>query len=130
MRCRNKECEWPGVPRVSKQEAENLVELLKEYSESRKQTARVAHSAMRGISDELHSVQKLWRQGNKSLLIKVGLALIAFPDPTISDIAGSAMLAAGLIQMKMRNSTLYVDDVYKTFPRVLKELDTIKSQIV
>ena len=115
---------------MNKEEAKNLVELLKEYSENRNQTVNTAHNAMHGFTSELHSVQKLWRQGNKSFLIKAGLALIAFPDPIISDVIGSAMIAAGLIQLKMRNSTLYVDDVYKTFPRVVKELGTIKSQMV
>lgn len=118
-------------PRVNKEEAKNLVELLKEYSENRNQTVNTAHNAMHGFTSELHSVQKLWKQGNKSFLIKAGLALIAFPDPIIiSDVIGSAMVAAGLIQLKMRNSALYVDDVYKTFPRVLKELGTIKSHLV
>ncbi len=91
---------------------------------------RSAADAVNGIRNELHSTQKLWKQGNKSILVKAGLALIAFPDPTISDIVGSAMVAAGLIQMKIRNSALHVDDVHKTFPRVMKELGAIKSHVV
>ena len=53
--------------------------------------------------------------------------MIAFPDPTISDIVGSALVAAGLIQMKMKHSALHVEDVYKTFPQVLKELDSLRQ---
>jgi hypothetical protein len=115
---------------MNKKEAENIAELLKEYSQSRNQTVMTAAKAINGFSSELHSTQKLWKQGNKSILIKAGLALIAFPDPTISDVVGSAMLAAGLIQMKMRNSALHVDDVYKTFPKVVRELGAIKSNVV
>ncbi len=115
---------------MNKKEAENIVELLKEYSQSRNQTSRAAAKAVNGFTGELHSTQKLWKQGNKSILIKAGIALIAFPDPTISDVVGAAMVAAGLIQMKMRNSALHVDDVYKTFPKVVKELSAIKSHVV
>jgi hypothetical protein len=115
---------------MNKKEAENIAELLKEYGRSRNQMATTAASAINGFSNELHSTQKLWKQGNKSILIKAGLAMIAFPDPTISDVIGAAMVAAGLIQMKMRNSALHVDDVYKTFPKVVKELGAIKSHVV
>jgi len=115
---------------MNKEEAKSIVELLKDYGGSRNQNAGAVHGATRGFTDELQSTQKLWRQGNKSLLIKAGIAMIAFPDPTISDVIGSAMIAAGLIQMKMRNSALHVDDVYKTFPRVIKELGAIKGRVV
>ena len=115
---------------MNKEEVENVAELLKQYSQSRNQTVNAAGSAVNGFTNELHSTQKLWKQGNKSFLIKAGLALIAFPDPTISDVIGSAMVAAGLIQLKMRNSALHVDDVYKTFPKVVKELGAIKSHVV
>jgi len=115
---------------VNKEEAQNVLELLKQHNSSRKQTANTVNSAMHAFSDELRSTQKLWKQGNKSFLIKAGLALIAFPDPTISDVIGSAMVAAGLIQLKMRNSSLHIDDVYKTFPKVVKELGTIRGHVV
>ena len=115
---------------MNKKEAENIAELLKEYSQSRNQTMHEAANVINGFTNGLHSTQKLWKQGNKSILIKAGLALIAFPDPTISDVVGAAMVAVGLIQMKMRNSALHVDDVYKTFPKVVKELGAIKSHVV
>lgn len=78
---------------------------------------------------ELKSTQKLWRTDNSSALVKLGLLLIAFPDPTVSDIVGSALVAAGLIQMKMRNSALHMEDVYRTFPTVLRELGSIKEHL-
>lgn len=115
---------------MNKEEAKDVVELLKQYSQSRNQTTNTASTAVHGFKNELHSTQKLWKQGNKSFLIKAGLAMIAFPDPTISDVVGSAMVAAGLIQLKMRNSALHTDDVYKTFPRVVKELSSIKSNVI
>jgi len=111
---------------VNKEEAKDLVELLKHLSMSRKETANTIDAAMRGFTNELHSTQKLWRRGNNSFLIKAGLALIAFPDPTVSDVIGSAMVAAGLIQLKIKNSALHMEDLYKTFPKVVKELGTFR----
>lgn len=115
---------------MNTQEAKEQVELLKHLVMSRKETATTMNEAMHGFTNELRSTQKLWKKGNNSFLIKAGLALIAFPDPTISDVVGSAMVAAGLIQLKMRNSALHVEDVYKTFPKVVKELGTIKRSLV
>jgi hypothetical protein len=48
--------------------------------------------------------------------------LIAFPDPTISDIVGSLMVAAGLIQEGIERRTLRVEDVYKTFHGMFREV--------
>lgn len=115
---------------MKKEEAKNVTELLKHYSEGRNQTAYAAQHALHGFTGELHSTQKLWKQGNKNFLIKAGLALIAFPDPTVSDVVGAGMVAAGLIQLKMQNSALHVDDVYKTFPKVVKELGSIKREVL
>jgi len=114
---------------VNTKEAKDLVEVLRELSLSRRETVSTMDRVMQSFTEELRSTQKLWRKGNNSFLIKAGLALIAFPDPTISDVIGSAMVTAGIIQLKMRNSTLRVEDVYKTFPRVVKELGAIKQRL-
>jgi len=97
---------------------------------SRTETANTVNTAMHGFAKELRSTQKLWKRGNNSFLIKAGLALIAFPDPTISDVVGSALIAAGVIQLKLKNSTLSIEDVYKTLPKVIKELAAIKQCLV
>lgn len=108
------------------EELKALTQAVQELSLSSKETA----SAIHGFSDELHNTQRLWKQGKKPFLIQLGIALIAFPDPTISDIIGTALIAAGLIQLKMRNSALHMEDVYKTFPKVVKELSAIKQGLV
>jgi len=101
-------------------------EAVQELGLSSKETANAIHD----FSCELHNTRRLWKQGKKPFLIQLGIALIAFPDPTISDVAGAALIAAGLIQLKMRNSALHVEDVYKTFPKVVKELSAIKQGLV
>jgi len=111
---------------MNSEELRALTEALQELSLSSKETA----GAIRGFSRELHSVQRLWRKDGSSRLIQIGLALIALPDPTITDILGSILVAAGIMQLKMRRSALHVEDVYKTFPQVMKELTTSKLSVL
>jgi len=115
---------------VNTKEAKDLVEVLRELSLNRTETVNTIDTVMRSYTEELRSTQKLWRKGNNSFLIKAGLALIAFPDPTITDILGSALVAAGIVQLKVKRSALHVEDVYKTFPKVMKELTTQKLGVV
>jgi len=112
---------------VKPKELRDLADALQESASHRTETARIMHVSMGELTRELQSTQKLWRKGGNSVLIKVGLALIAFPDPTITDIIGSALVAAGLIQTKVKHSALHIEDVYKTFPMVIKELGSIKQ---
>ena len=86
--------------------------------------------AMKGVAKESHFVRRLWRDGDKGMLIKIGLALIAFPDPTVTDVIGAALVSAGLIQAKIKSSTLHVEDVYKTFPKLIKELQISRRELI
>jgi 5-methylthioribose kinase len=93
-------------------------EALKELSESCEDLVQ----AMKDTSQEMKRTKKLWRTKNKSTLVKVGLALIAFPDPTISDIVGTALVAAGTVQAGIRRRAIFVEDIPKTFQNTLKEV--------
>jgi len=115
---------------VKKEETKDFFEALNLLCLSRKETANTIDVLMRGFTADLRSTQKLWLRGQGSFLIKAGLALIAFPDPTITDIVGSAWVAAGMVQLKMKRSALHVEDVYKTFPKVMKELTASKLSLV
>lgn len=87
-------------------------------------------SAMKGTISEAKTAKKLWRDGNKSRLIKLGLALIVFPEPTpISETVGTCLLAAGAIQKGIRSRTFYIEDVYKTFQEVLKDVRSAKRTL-
>lgn len=106
-------------------EARTLAKVANELSESYADFAK----SMKEATTEAAATKKLWRQKNNSMLIKVGLALIAFPDPTISDILGSMLVAAGAIQMGIRNRSIYVEDLYKEFKNIFKEMKTFKEHI-
>jgi hypothetical protein len=88
-----------------------------------------AAGAIKATASTVEGTKKLWRDEKHSWLIKAGVALIAFPDPTISDIVGSAMIAAGLVQEGVRRRSLHVEDVAKTFQRTMQELRGISDCI-
>ena len=84
---------------------------------------------MTETTKQVKTTKQLWKKGKHPILIKLGLALIAFPDPTISDILGAALVAAGAVQMGIRHHTIYVENVYKSFKDTLKEMRTLKDSI-
>lgn len=57
-----------------------------------------------------------------SPLVKFGLALIAFPDPTISDAIGFCMVGFGLAYSKVKSLPIYVEDVYGTVEKEMSEI--------
>jgi hypothetical protein len=112
---------------MKKNEIEAMAVMLRELGLSYKETANV----MSGLTRELRLSRHLWKRDNGSMLVKVGLTLIAVPDPFIvTDVLGAALVAAGVIQTKVRNSELHVEDVYKTFPKVVRELEALRGNVV
>lgn len=84
--------------------------------------------AMEGFAKEIHSARSLFKKRDRSKLVKLGLALITFPEPTpISETLGAFVLSAGLIQSKIRQSALHIEDVFSTFQAVVKDLESIKK---
>jgi hypothetical protein len=110
---------------MKNEEIKTWADALKELNESYMDVIQT----IKGTTEEVKATKQLWRKGNNSILIKLGLALIAFPDPTISDIIGTALVAAGTVQMGIRRRTIYVEDVYKTFHGTLKDMWTIKRSV-
>jgi len=106
-------------------EIKTLADTLNELNESYMDLMQT----MTETTKEVNATKELWRKRSNSILIKLGLALIAFPDPTISDIIGAALVAAGTVQQGIRRHTIYVEDVYKTFHYTLKEMLTIKHSL-
>lgn len=68
-----------------------------------------------------------FKESIDSWLIKAGVTLIAFPDPTISDLIGATMVAAGLIKRGTRQLTMA--DVYVEFTDTVKSLEKIRQEI-
>ena len=110
-------------PRELKATATVLQELGLSYQETLE--------IMKGFTKDLRSTKSLWRDGDKSRLVKIGLTLIAFPEPTpISETIGVFVLSLGMIQKKMKKSTLHIEDVYKTFQDVNRSLLRTRQELV
>ena len=111
---------------VKPEELKNAALALRELGLSYHETL----DAISGVANDLGSVKHLWKIGDKSRLIKIGLALITFPEPTpISETLGVFVLSLGVIQTKMRQSTLHIDDVYNTFQEVIRGLHTVNKEV-
>lgn len=109
---------------LEQKDLKRLAVVLQELGLSYSETLEVIQEASKGT----HHALKLWRGDKKSRLIKLGITLIAFPEPTpISEMIGGTLVAAGLIQKKIKDSTLHVEDVYKTFQDVNKDIMKIRS---
>ena len=103
----------------------HALESLRRLSESYSDFA----TSMKGFSKELSTVEKLWRAGNKSRLIKLGLTLVVFPEPTpVSETVGACLIAAGAIQQGIRSRTLYIEDVPKVYAKALREIFTVSHE--
>jgi hypothetical protein len=101
------------------EEAKNATKALNELSESYIDVI----GAVKGTSNAAESTKKLWREGNKSRLIKIGLSLIVFPEPTpISETIGACFIAAGAVQKGIKSRAIYLEDLTKTFKNTLKDV--------
>jgi hypothetical protein len=110
---------------MKKDDAKTIASGLNDLSESYLDAA----AAIRATASTTEHTKKLWRDGKHSWLIKVGVALIAFPDPTVSDVVGSAFVAAGLVQEGIRRRSLHADDVAKTFQQTMRELQRLRDSV-
>jgi len=112
-----------SVTQMKTAEAKKMVNVLNEINED----CLDLMQSMKVTIKEVKATKKLWREGSNSILIKLGLALIVFPDPTISDVIGTFLIAAGTLQEGIRRRTLYIEDVYKTFQNAMKEIRALKN---
>jgi hypothetical protein len=106
------------------QELETKVQALRELGLTYEEAVKL----MGEVAKDTRSLKSLWGKpsagGKKGpSLIKLGVSLIAFPIPTIGikKSLGAALIAAGLIQQRMKH--LHIADVYSTFKDINKELN-------
>lgn len=108
-------------------ELKTTATVLQELGVNYQQTLEV----MKGVSKDLRLTKSLWKGGDKSRLAKIGLTLIAFPEPTpISETIGIFVLSLGIIQSKTKNSALHIEDLYKTFQDMNRNLLRARKEMV
>ena len=111
------------------EELETVVSALRELGLSYEETARL----MKEVTEDTQSLRPLWgkpgvRAQKNSQLTKLGVALIAFPIPTIGikKSLGAILIATGLIQERMKH--IHVADVYTTFQDVYREIRKLQQK--
>ena len=108
------------------EEAKTAAKALNELNESYSEL----FGAIKATARDAEASKKLWREGNKSRLIKIGVALIVFPEPTpISETVGACFVAAGAVQKGIQSRSLYVEDITKTFKNTLKDVWATKHSL-
>lgn len=96
-----------------------------EYSENQKETCK----ALQETRQQAGACRKLSKSGNQSLLIKAGLALVVFPEPIVSDLLGTSLIAAGAIQQGIKRQSTYLDDLPKALNSAMKNVKAAKELI-
>jgi hypothetical protein len=106
------------------EEAKNAVKSLAEVAEGRKELCKVVAD----VASQAADAKRVFREGNKSKLIKLGVALIVFPEPTpISEIVGGSLVAAGAVKKGIQNRAAFAEDIGKDFKKALRDLDLTKD---
>jgi hypothetical protein len=101
------------------EQAKTVSKALNELSESYVDL----FGALKSTANSAEATKKLWREGNKSRLIKIGLSLIVFPEPTpISETIGACFIAAGAVQKGIKSRAIYMEDITKTFKNTLHDV--------
>jgi hypothetical protein len=106
----------------ARQTTQAVHELIESYAE--------AQRALKNTARETSKAKKLWREGNKSNLIKIGMACIMFPDPSpIGEIIGAGFIVAGAVQKGIQNRAIYIGDINKNLQGTIKELNAMRCNI-
>jgi len=112
-------------------ELKKTVDTFRQLGEDWRENMTIISDAVEGNYATLQSIKRLCKKTDQGKMVKTGLALIAFPLPiVIDDILGWSFLAAGLIQRRIKNSALYLEDVNDTFPSIIRKLKKIRQGIV
>ena len=112
---------------MSTKELKDLTASIKEMSKNHVEASKDAAGSARTAVHGAGAVNKLYKSGNKSLLIKAGLALIVFPEPVVSDVLGTTLLAAGAVQQGIKRQSIYLDDLPKAFKSVMRDLKSARE---
>ena len=96
-----------------------------EVNENRKET----YKSLQGTRTQVCGSKALWKSGNQSLLIKAGVALLVFPEPIVSDLLGTSLIAAGAIHQGIKRQSIYLDDLPKALKKTMREVKAAKELI-
>ena len=106
------------------------ISILKELSEDWRENLAATRNLAQGREEMMQSIGRLSKKNNQADMVKIGLTLIACPLPiVVDDVLGWSLLAAGLIQKKIKSSGLYLEDVQEVTAKLAKELHNSKFDL-
>ena len=108
------------------EEFKTAIKACVEISENRKTRAQTITEIRR----QACTTKKLCREGNKSRLAQIGVALIVFPEPTpISETIGAGFMAAAAIQKGIKSRSIYLEDIAKAYKNAFKEIANTRYEL-
>lgn len=112
------------------EEAKRVLKIIQEITKDWEENSRILQNYFRDFKQVERALGRTKKPSKQSNLIKLGLTFLAFPIPIIVDDAlGCSLLAAGLIQKRLRNSTLYIEDLPDLLPQLTKEIGATKQEM-
>lgn len=101
---------------------DHIVQAAKELGETFKDTATIING-MNGAVEEANQLYDHGQGGAGNSMISLGIALVAFPEPTmISDVIGAGVVATGLLYNKFVSPPLYIDNIFETIQSQVKAI--------
>ncbi|MEM2560323.1 MAG: hypothetical protein QXD53_06010 [Candidatus Bathyarchaeia archaeon] len=112
---------------MNTKEAAKTVRELKLFG----QTINEAATALKNVIQVTKSIKRLAGSPSgsnlSSKLITAGMACIAFPDPTISDVIGTALVATGVALKKKSGPTII--DIFKENRKIMASIKKIYQEL-
>jgi len=106
--------------------AKVAIKTLIEQSENKKD----ANNTLKDAFKHGAATKKLWREGNKSKLIQIGMTLMVLPEPTpVTPTIGACFIAAGAVQKGIQSRSIYMEDITKTLQNTFKEIVATKYNL-
>ena len=101
---------------------DHIVQAAKELGETFKDTATIING-MNGAVEEANQLYDHGQGGAGNSMISLGIALVAFPEPTlISDVFGASVIATGLLYNHLVPPPLYIDNIFETIQSQVKAI--------
>jgi hypothetical protein len=101
---------------------DHIVQAAKELGETFTDTATIING-VNGAVEEANQLYDHGQGGAGNSMISFGIALVAFPEPTmISDVVGAGIVATGLLYNKFVSPPLYIDNIFETIQSQVKAI--------
>lgn len=115
--------------KTTHQKTKKITQTIQDIEQTRSETT----DTNKGLQSTLTDLQQLIGQDDNNLLgqklIKTGTFLVvAVPEPVVSDLTGTALIAAGLTMNKLTQKTT-IKDVCTNLKQAIQDVNRVKREI-